>query len=74
MQQSLVRPHRAAQTDLLWRELLIGTSPAVGGELNAKQTGRGKMGVGPLEEFFLLLPLLHSPHSPQKDPHSQMNG
>lgn len=56
----------AAQTDLLWRELLIAARPAAGGKrLNAKQTGHGKMGVGHLKKVLLFLPLPHPSLSPK---------
>lgn len=51
-----------AHTALLWRELLIEASLAVK-RLNIQQTWPWQMGVGPLEELLLFLPLPHTPHS-----------
>lgn len=42
--------------------------------VNAKQTGHDKMRAGPLEELPLFMPFPHTPHSPQKDSNSEMNG
>jgi len=52
---------------LVWRELLTGTSLAVGGKRLKGQTGHGNVGVRPPEELLLSSsPLLHHPHKGPK--------
>lgn len=56
----------AAQTDLVWRELLTGTSLAVGGKRLKGQNGHGNVGVRLPEE--LLLSSSPLPPHPRKEP------
>ena len=56
----------AAQTDFVWRELLTGTSLAVGGKRLKGQTGHGNVGVRLPEE--LLLSSSPLPPHPRKEP------